>query len=40
MPDDAVKVSLFTAVETRWKNMRNIINPTFSSLKLRQVELW
>ena len=36
-PDDADRVSLITATETRWKNMRNIMNPAFSSVKLRQV---
>ena len=37
MPDNSEKVNLITATETRWKNMRNIMNPAFSSVKLRRM---
>jgi cytochrome P450 len=30
-------VSLITATKSRWKRMRNIINPTFSQVKLREL---
>jgi cytochrome P450 len=32
-----LRVNLISATETRWKNMRNIMNPAFSSLKLRRM---
>ena len=35
--DNADKVDLFVAVKSKWKKMRTIMNPTFSSYKLREV---
>jgi len=35
--DNAENVDLFQASKARWKKMRNIMNPTFSSLKLKEV---
>nr|ARQ84123.1 cytochrome P450 [Brachionus plicatilis] len=35
--EDAPDHALFTASRNRWKKMRNIMNPTFSSAKLREL---
>nr|QUF59376.1 cytochrome p450 CYP3045A1 [Brachionus angularis] len=35
--DDASKQSIITATKGRWKRMRNIMNPTFSSSKMREL---
>ncbi|CAF0869176.1 unnamed protein product [Brachionus calyciflorus] len=36
--EDAPDIALFTATRDRWKKMRYIMNPTFSSAKLRELE--
>lgn len=36
--DNSPYASLFNAVRGRWKRMRNIMNPTFSSSKLKEVD--
>lgn len=35
--DDDPLANLFLATKSRWKRMRMIMNPTFSSAKLREV---
>lgn len=35
--EDAPDHALFTASRNRWKKMRSIMNPTFSSAKLREI---
>ena len=35
--EDNEKIGLFSASKLRWKRMRNIMNPTFSTSKLREV---
>lgn len=35
--EDAPDHALFTASKNRWKKMRSIMNPTFSSTKLREI---
>ena len=35
--DDAAKVMIINATRGRWKRMRNIMNPTFSTTKLKKV---
>ncbi len=36
--DDSPRLGLFMATKSRWKRMRVIMNPTFSSAKLREVK--
>ena len=36
--DDDPLANLFLATKSRWKRMRMIMNPTFSSAKLREVK--
>lgn len=35
--DDSILINLIVAAGSRWKRMRNIMNPTFSTAKLRDV---
>lgn len=35
--DNSSLINLFDATGTRWKSMRTIMNPTFSSVKLKEV---
>jgi cytochrome P450 len=35
--DEDPKMDLFLSTNKRWKRMRNIINPTFSPAKLKEV---
>ena len=35
--DDDPKSSLFQSTRGKWKRMRNIINPTFSTAKLKEL---
>lgn len=35
--DDDEKIDLFQATKSRWKRMRTIVNPAFSSTKLREL---
>ena len=35
--EDSPLVNLFIATKSRWKRMRVIMNPTFSTAKLREV---
>lgn len=35
--DDAPDHMLFSASRSKWKTMRNIMNPTFSSAKLKEL---
>lgn len=35
--DDASKVMIIAATKGRWKRMRNIMNPTFSSAKMKEL---
>ena len=35
--DDSPSTNLFFSTGTRWRRMRNIINPTFSTAKLREL---
>ena len=37
MDEDDPRCSLIVAAGSRWKRMRNIMNPTFSTAKLREV---
>jgi cytochrome P450 len=37
LPDYAQQRNLFNSVRGRWKRMRNIMNPTFSSAKLKEL---
>lgn len=37
--DDDPHLDLFQSSRARWKRMRTIMNPTFSSAKLREVKL-
>ncbi len=38
--DESKNLSLITATKLRWKQMRTIMNPTFSSHKLREVRIY
>ncbi len=37
--DDHPSLGLFAATRSRWKRMRVIMNPTFSTAKLREVKI-
>lgn len=40
LDEDDPRCSLIVAAGSRWKRMRNIMNPTFSSAKLREVSFY
>ena len=35
--DTDANLALFSSARNRWKRMRNIMNPTFSNVKLKEV---
>lgn len=37
-PDTTAEVNIFTSRGIRWKRLRNISNPTFTAMKMKQVK--